>query len=136
MRLQNVALVPVYMLTPDVDDLAMLTTHAEQMGFAPKTTLLVLNLGRQDEFKRLRGQDAYQRALERGAVEIVMPRLDSAVARTLESTVLSDGRRPHFIEAATEDTQVIDALDAMLLREWLAEMRVAFSPVETWLPWG
>jgi hypothetical protein len=132
MLLHETALVPVYMLTPDPDDLATLTTHRE-MGFRPKTTLLVLNVGRAatwGAFAGLRAQVAYKEARADGAVEIIMPRLDDVVARRLRAF------RGHFQAAASEEDGLLGGVDAMLLRTWVDQMKHAFAPVETWMPWG
>lgn len=134
----GVAVVAAYMFSPSIDDLAILSSF-EERGFQPEATALVLNLGKAESlasFGALRAQSAYKRALDRGAVEIVMPALEPAsLALEIER------RRLHFFEVRDEvvpdgaTSAPIDGFDAMMCRDWLARMDRAFAPVETWLPW-
>lgn len=124
----GVAPIAAYLLTPAVDDIAILHSF-EERGFQPKATALILNMGRADRFSAfggLRAQPAYKAALARGAVEIIMPRLEP------EDLALSvERRRKHFFEAAQGIT-----MDAMMMRVWLKAMDDAFAPVASWLPWN
>ena len=91
----GVAPVAIYTLGPRVDDLAALASF-EALGFQPAATVLVRNEGladattdRADAFARILRHSAYRGAVERGAVEVWMPRLDPAVVQELEAKRLS-----------------------------------------------
>ena len=134
----GVGIVACYLLTPSVDDLGVLKSF-EDRGFQPKATALVLNMGRAEnlgEFAALRAQAAYKSALARGAVEIVMPKLEPAdVALEVERKRLAFHHVRDETVPSGSKVQAIDGLNAMMVRHWLQLMDEAFAPVSSWLPW-
>ena len=135
---RGAAVIAAYTFSPSIDDLSILSSF-EERGFQPEATALILNLGKAESlsaFGALRAQAAYKQALDRGAVEIVVPALEPAsLALEIER------RRLHFFEVRDEvvppgaTSAPIDGFDAMMLRDWLARVDAAFLPLETWLPW-
>lgn len=133
----GVALVAAYVLTPAVDDLAVLAP-LEAAGFRPRATALILNLGRAQrlgDFAALRAQRAYKEAIGRGAVEIIMPRLDADLAREIER------KRLHFHDAVagrshSEAVMAVQGLNSYVVKAWMDAMTVAFEPIVGWMPWS
>jgi hypothetical protein len=133
----GVGFVAAYVLTPRVDDLASLVTF-EQWGFRPKATALILNLARAETpsaFRTLQRHPAYKAALDRGAVELWMPKLAQEIALSIEEAKVhfrqaingeaSEGRKPASL-ATFERSQV---------REFVERMRSEFQVIEGWMPW-
>lgn len=133
----GVAAVAAYLLSPRVDDLTLLAGF-EKLGFRPKATALILNLGRAetpDDFDAVRRHPAYKAARARGAVEIWMPKLEpQSLALEIER------KRLHFIQARDGITPEghkpadISAFERAIIREWLERMDAAFASIETWMP--
>src|SRR6185369_8806920 len=76
--------VALYLFTPRETDINPLAAM-EAVGFKPAATALILNRGRADpsrdpaeEFAQIRRHSVYRAALDRGAVELWMPRLHAA----------------------------------------------------------
>jgi hypothetical protein len=70
--------VPAYFLVSP-DDPALLDVHAD-IGFAPGAMALVLNMNNPataSAFDAIRAHPAYRAALDRGAVEIILPRRET-----------------------------------------------------------
>ena len=89
----GVALVPAYFLVSP-DDPAALDLHAE-IGFTPAATVLVLNMNNAataSAFDAIRAHPAYRAALDRGAVEFILPRW--------KTTRLASGRHGGWRRAA------------------------------------
>jgi hypothetical protein len=136
---EGMAIVAAYTLGPRADDLIFLKTY-ERMGFRPRATLLILNLGRVDSpsaFNDIRRQPEYRSALDRGAVEIWLPALAENVALAVErARVLfrqaRDGDAPEGKREAS-----ISLMERVLVREWLTAMDAEFSAIEKagWMPW-
>jgi hypothetical protein len=89
--------VAIYPLSSSISDLSPLTT-LEAAGFKPRATLIILNEGRADPtapreqcFRRIMQHSAYRAAIDRGAIQLWMPRL--FVAKEIEE------RRITFKEA-------------------------------------
>jgi hypothetical protein len=135
----GVAAVAAYLLSPRVDDLTLLAGF-EGLGFRPKATALILNLGRaesQEDFDAVRRHPAYKAALARGAVELWLPKLEpQSLALEIER------KRLHFTDARDGITPEgrkpadISLLERVMIRAWLGRMDEAFAPVSTWLPWA
>ena len=134
----GVAVVAAYLLSPRVDDLTLLAGF-ERLGFRPKATALILNLGRaetQSDFDAVRRHPAYKAALSRGAVEIWLPKMEpQSLALEIER------KRLHFTHARDGITPEgrkpadISLIERVMVREWLEWMDQAFAPVGTWLEW-
>lgn len=130
----GVAPVAAYFLGPRVDDLSSLATF-EASGFRPRATLLVLNSARVDAgldpaeaFTPIRRHSAVRGAVARGAVVVVMPRLDPPeLALEVERKRLGFG-------AARDGEGRLGPLDRAGVRAWMDRMERAFAPVEPWLP--
>ena len=133
---EGVAIVAAYLFSPRLDDLAFLKTF-EKVGFRPRATALVLNLGKADSpsaFNDIRRQPEYQAALDRGAVELWLPPLEQRIALAIEKA------RVFFAEArdGTGARPVaISAFERVKVREWLLRVDVEFRAIEQagWMPW-
>jgi len=133
----GVAAIATYMLSPRVDDLTVLG-GLERQGFQPRATALVLNMARADnpdDFDPLRRHPAYKAALDRGAVELWMPKMEpKSLAFEIER------RRAHFFQVRDGVTPPgskpadITPFERMIVGEWLRTMDDCFSPVATWIP--
>ena len=139
MHEEGLALIPFYMLTPRVDDLAILATF-EQAGFQPKATALILNMATADTpaaFDAIRRQPAYRAAIDRGAVELWMPALEpQSIALSIERA-----RSPfyHARDGVASTALVapnISLFDRVFVRGWLNKMNEEFGIVEAWMPWS
>lgn len=125
----GVSPVAIYTLTPRVEDLTVLKTH-EDAGFKPRATALVLNAGRmagedpEFEFSQIRRHAVYREAMERGAVEVWMPKLWAAKA-------VEDRRLQFRAAVASPDLYIFDR---SRVHHWLEQMDEAFAPIATWLP--
>jgi hypothetical protein len=126
----EVAPVAFYLLTPREIDLTVLD-GMERAGFRPAATCLVLNIGTmqgrdpEEEFAQLRRNSTYRAAIDRGAMEVWMPK--NFAARTLEE------RRMPFYAGARKGSG-IGLGDQYRAHHWIEEMNASFAPVETWLP--
>jgi hypothetical protein len=132
---QPVCLFPMSPRETDVAPLAIM----QRAGFQPKSTALILNLGRSDptrdpdhEFRQLRRQPAYRASLEADAVEIWMPRLYAAKA--------IEDRRIGFQQAMTGRLPEgrpglgLGPFDRSRTHHWWCAMEKAFAPIRSWLP--
>lgn len=133
MERSGVEPVALHLLSPRVSDLMPMVT-LDRAGFKPKATALILNMGRllqdrdpEQEFAQLRKHAAYRAAVDRGAVEIWMPRLYSAKA--------VEDRRISFHEAAdgTVSGSALNIFDRSRVLHWLEQMAVSFAPIQSWL---
>ena len=130
--------VAIYPLSSRISDLAPLTTM-EAAGFKPRATLIILNEGRADptvpreqSFRRIMQHSAYRAAIDRGAIQLWMPRL--FVAKEIED------RRITFKEArdgiVPEGRKVVPlgVFDRSSVHKWLNLMATEFAPIASWLP--
>lgn len=131
--METAGLSPVllYTLTPRSIDLTVLN-EMERLGFKPPATALILNIGCIDdksdpeaEFRQIRRHPTYKAALDRGAVELWMPRLYAAKA--IEDRTLA-------LHRAADTAGGLDIFDRTRTHHWLAEMEKAFAGISTWLP--
>ncbi|WP_426960331.1 hypothetical protein [Muricoccus radiodurans] len=137
----GVAPVAVYLLGPRVDDLASLETF-EARGFRPKATAIILNEGRVDPgldreeaFGRVLRHSAVKRALDRGAVQVWLPRLDPPeLAQEIEAKRLSFGMARDGLVPVGKAFPPIGGLNRSAVRRWLERMEAEFAPVRGWLP--
>lgn len=137
----GVAPVAAYLLGPRVDDLASLETF-EGRGFKPKATAIILNEGRVDAgmereeaFARVLRHSAVKRALDRGAVQVWLPRLDPPeLAQEIEAKRLAFGLARDGLVPAGKTFPPIGGLNRAAVRRWLERMEAEFAPVRSWLP--
>lgn len=141
MEQAGVGLVGAYFLAAP-DDPALLDAHHEA-GFRPRATALMLNMQTVDGgagFDAIRAHPAYKAALSRGAVEIIIPRLEP-----LKLSQRIEARRLHFFEArdgivleGTDIKPLDNGLERGAVREWLDAMGRELRVVEEagWLPWS
>lgn len=130
----SVALVPAYLLSPRLDDLAFLKAF-ERQGYQPQATALILNLGKADTpaaFNGIRRQPEYRAALDRGAVELWLPAMPQHVALAIERARSTFGEAR---DGGGKRAVAISALERVQVREWLLAMDAEFSAIESWLPW-
>lgn len=138
----GVALVAAYFFSTAPDDPALMGADV-RAGFAPPATALVLNMNLVDgpgAYDAVRAHPDYRAALDRGAVEIVVPRLEpQRLANRIES------RRFHFFQARDgivpdgSPHKPIDAgMERTIIRAWLESMEDETKPLldAGWLPWG
>ena len=136
----GVAPVAVYTLGPRVDDLASLASF-EALGFQPTATVLIRNEGlddptsdREDGFARLLRHSAYRAAVDRGAVEVWMPRLDAAVAQEVEAKRLSFIQARDALSPKGKKVGPLGPFDRSRVRVWLNTMTAEMAPILSWLP--
>jgi hypothetical protein len=136
----GVAPVAVYTLGPRVDDLAALASF-EAMGFRPAATVLVRNEGltdpatdRDDAFARVVRHSAYKAAVERGAIEVWMPRLDAAVTQEIEAKRLSFAQARDALSPNVRKVAPLGPFDRSRVRHWLSNMAIELAPILSWLP--
>jgi hypothetical protein len=130
--------VAMYVMSPRVDDLAVLAT-LEQSGFRPRATAIVLNEGRSDptrtreeSFAAVMRHSVYKAAIERGAVPLWMPRLIPAAEielRRIQFATARDGVVPEGKRFTP-----LGPFDRSRVRHWLDAMAKNFEPVKSWLP--
>jgi hypothetical protein len=136
----GVAPVAVYTLGPRVDDLAALASF-EAFGFRPAATVLVRNEGladlaadREDAFARVLRHSAYKSAVERGAIEVWMPRLDAAVAQAIEAKRVSFLQARDALSPKGRKVTPFGPFDRTRVRQWLRSMAAEMAPILSWLP--
>jgi hypothetical protein len=135
----GLAIVAAYLLTPRLDDLVFLKTY-ERMGYRPRATALILNLGKADKpsaFADIRRQPEYKAAIDRGAVELWLPPLPQNVALAIEKARClfahaRDGEVP-----AGKRAPDISLIERSMVREWLIRVEAEFHEIEQsgWMPW-
>lgn len=138
MEQAGVPLVAMYVIGPRIDDLAALASF-EAAGFRPKATGLVLNEGLSDPSSRdlfdpIVAHSAYRAAIDRGAIELRMPRLLPELFQEIEMKRLSfaqarDGKAP--------DGRKVDMpgpFNRSRVRKWLNAMNEEFAPIRSWMP--
>ena len=135
---QGTALAAAYVLAPKVSALSPLATHTAA-GFKPQATVLILNEGlrdragtREQDFAAVRRHSTYRAAIDRGAVELWMPRL--SVYRKI------DERRLQFRHAITgivppgRKMLPLGDGDQSIVRMWLRHMAIEMGPISSWIP--
>jgi hypothetical protein len=117
--------VVLYFLSGRVSDLT-LATALEGLGFKPEACALVLNCAQVSnparDFEQIRHQPEYRALLERGAIELWMPKHFAAAA--------VEGRRLGFAAADGRLGGFDDGRNAA----WLLAMQEAMAPISSWLP--
>lgn len=125
----GIAPVVLYTLTPRPDDLTIM--QAMEAMWQPPATAAVLNLGVMKsvevewEFADTRRHSIYRRLMDRGGIEVMMPRLGAAGAVSK--------RRPLSFEEAAKGVGV-GAWDGRKVKIWRTLMEHHFSPIAKWLP--
>ena len=138
MEQAGVPIVAMYIIGPRIDDLAALASF-ETAGFRPKATGLVLNEGladpsSRDLFDAIVAHSAYRAAIDRGAIELRMPRLLPELFQEIEMKRLGfaqvrDGKAPEG-----RRVEMPGPFSRSRVRKWLATMSEEFTPVRSWLP--
>lgn len=127
--------VMLYLLSPRVTDF-MPVVHLERARFQPRATALVLNMGRAEpgdveaQFATLRRHSEYQKVLDRGAVEVWMPRLHAAKA--VESRRIGYRQATNWAQGK-DGLPPLNMFDRSRVANWLDGMERAFSPISSWL---
>ena len=136
----GVAPIAVYALGPRVDDLASLASF-EALGFKPDATVLIRNEGlsdptadREDAFARVLRHSAYRRAVDRGAMEVWMPRLDPAVAQEIEAKRISFAQARDALSPEGRKVTPLGPFDRSRVRHWLNLMAAEMSSISSWIP--
>lgn len=138
----GVGLAVAYFLSPSPDDPSMIGADVDA-GFAPRATMLVLNMALADSpraYDTVRAHADYKAAIARGAVEIVIPAMEPrALANRIEA------RRFHYFQArdgvvpeGSPYAPIPAGMERTLVREWLEAMAAEMRPLAQagWLPWG
>jgi hypothetical protein len=138
LQAEGITMVAAYLFSSRLADLSPLST-LEGAGFRPPATVLILNEGRleagedaEQAFAPLRRHSIYRAALDRGAVELRMPRLP--VAKKIENRRL---QFRHARDSYTPEGRKVVPLgwsDRISLRTWLAAMDGAMAPIGSWIP--
>lgn len=128
---EGIAVVAMYVLGPRADDMTAMNS-LEEAGFKPPATGLVLNHGLEhpgttDPFAVVVNHSVYRAAIDRGAVELHMPKLMPDLAHELDVERLS------FAQAA-KDGKVAGFSKKLALTTWINSMNKEFAPVRSWLP--
>lgn len=135
----GLGVVALYLVTPRQEDLTLLG-KMEQAGFQPAATGIVCNLGRTTaavpdaairEFAAVRRHSVYRAAIERGAVEVLMPRHYAAQAIEVRTPL------GLFQAAENEVPPKVPALpifDVSRAKSWLGAMEIEMAPIASWLP--
>lgn len=128
--------VALYFLSPRVSDLTPLVA-VERAGFQPRATALMLNIGRtdpsrdvEDWFAHVRRQPGYLKAVERGAVEVWVPKLYAAKA--------IEDRQVGFWRATNNGPGAVSAsplgmFDHRKVSDWLGQMEACMQPIASWV---
>lgn len=134
----GVSPVAVYLLSPRLTDLSALAAM-EQSGFQPKATALVLNEGRADPtmardeaFDRTMRHGVFKAAIDRGAVQLWMPRLIPAKEVEDRRVTFAQARDATIPEG--RKVTPLGPFDRARVRQWLARMEEEFAPIASWLP--
>jgi hypothetical protein len=117
----------VVLLGPAEDDLTVFAA-LDALSFRPPATLLVPNLGLagqggRAEFAAVLSHSVYRAAVERGAVQVWMPR-NYAAPRLGQLPLLKAGKPEGGL----------GVFDRSRVETWLRDMEAAFAPVANWLP--
>jgi hypothetical protein len=128
--------VALYFLSPRITDLSILDSM-EHAGFKPEATALIMNIGTIDqakdpetEFALIRKNSVFKAAVDRGAVQVWMPRHTAAKAA-------EDRRLPLFLAGAASGEPAppgLSVIDRSKSWHWLQEMETTFAPVLSWMP--
>jgi hypothetical protein len=117
--------VALHIIGANVDDLTPLALM-ERSGFTPAATAVIANEahGRRQQFDGVLTHPEARAALDRGAVQLWMPALAAAVAKSFDDF----GWR--FYDAGTKT----GPFAAAAVNGWLRRMADEFAPIATWLP--
>lgn len=134
----GVSPVAIYPLSSRISDLTPLAT-LEAAGFKPAATLLILNEGRADptlpreqSFRQIMRHSAYRAAIDRGAVQVWMPRL--YVAKDIEDRRITFKEARDGIVPEGRKVLPLGVFDRSSVHKWLIQMSTEFVPVSSWLP--
>ncbi|MBO0712500.1 MAG: hypothetical protein J2P47_14615 [Acetobacteraceae bacterium] len=134
----GVAPVALYFLTPRIDDLSPLSS-LEEAGFRPRATAIVLNEGRADptvprehEFARTMRHKAFRSAIERGAIQLWMPKLYAA--KEVEDRRIWFGRARDGTMPQGRKVLPLSIVDRSRVHHWLNAMAASFAPIASWMP--
>jgi hypothetical protein len=89
---------------------------------------------REDAFARVRRHKTYRAAIERGAVEVWMPRLEAAVAEEIEAKRISFTQARDATSPEGRTVAPLGPFDRLRVRHWLDTMAQELAPIATWLP--
>jgi hypothetical protein len=131
----GISVVAVYLLSPRSADLTVLASM-EESGFKPAATALILNIGAMSdatkdpelEFAQIRRHSLYRATIERGAVEVWMPR--HYAAKQIEDRLI--GFRAAAVGEGSRPALAL--FDKVRASQWLQDMDEAFAPIASWLP--
>lgn len=132
----GVEAVAMHFLSPRVADLTSLAA-IERTGFQPRATALVLNVGRTTEdrsldswFGHVRRQPSYAAAIERGAVEILFPKLFAA--KEVEDRSIGFWAATNNAPGPT-DKPPLNVIDHRKVSHWLGLMEQQMQPIVSWI---
>lgn len=136
----GLGLVLCYCVTRRIDDLAVVEQF-ESAGFRPQATAILLSPGQTSDsyeadregFAPVLRHGVCKRVLDRGAVPVWVPPLESDVMDEIERKRLPFGAAS---EGRTEGglTRPLSPFRAFMVRRWLDRMEKAHAPITTWLP--
>jgi hypothetical protein len=89
---------------------------------------------REDAFARVLRHSAYKSAVERGAIEVWMPRLDPAVAQEIEAKRVSFLQVRDAFSPKGRKVVPLGPFDRTRVRNWLRSMAADMAPILSWLP--
>jgi hypothetical protein len=139
MEAEGVSPVAIYLMSDRISDLSPLATM-EAAGFKPAATLIILNEGRasnstlprEQSFRQIMRHSAYKAAIDRGAIQLWMPRL--YVAREVEDRRLTFREARDGIIPEGRKVLPLGVFDRSSLHKWLGQMAAEFAPISSWIP--
>jgi hypothetical protein len=133
----DVEFVAIYLLTPDLDDLAMLRDLETDGLFAPEATILALNEGVvpghksfEKAFKPVLEHPIFKAAVQRGAKMVAIPKLAPASEITVQRLTMSAAERGE----SKEGRPPLGPINRQSITKWLRDMEQNFAHVAHWLP--
>jgi hypothetical protein len=138
MEAEGIAVVAAYLFSSRYPASLSALSTLSSAGFLPPATALILNEGTVEggkdverEFAPIRRHSVYRAAIDRGAVELWMPKL--LPAKKIEDRRLQF-RHAAGLGPAPDGKRSLGWSDKIAVRAWLARMKVAMDPISTWIP--
>lgn len=111
-----------------------LASGRRQPSWVRNEGLADLAADREDAFARVLRHSAYKSAVERGAIEVWMPRLDAAVAQAIEAKRVSFLQARDALSPKGRKVAPFGPFDRTRVRQWLRSMAAEMAPILSWLP--
>lgn len=140
LQTEKIEPVLLYFISPRIDDLAIMN-HLERLEFQPEATAIIMNESRIDSaitldeaFGRTLNNNVFRNIMARGAIPLVMPRLEQEVASEIEGKRLTFGMARDGTIPENASIMPLGPFERSMTRRWLANMENRFAPIASWLP--